>query len=106
MNLKSAKWYPIAAGLSGINLIAGAFAAGQGEPTHAAIHVALAVGFGFWAQNLRSSPDGRELPARLEALEIEVDKLRLELSETQERLDFTERLLAQLPETRRMGPDR
>src|SRR2546422_11197176 len=35
-----------------------------------------------------------ELPARLEALEAELNTLRQELSETQERLDFAERLLA------------
>ena len=47
-----------------------------------------------------------ELPARLEALEAELNTLRQELSETQERLDFAERVLAQAPETRRVGPQR
>ena len=47
-----------------------------------------------------------ELPARLEALEAELNTLRQELSETQERLDFAERLLARGPETRRVGPQR
>jgi hypothetical protein len=40
----------------------------------------------------------------VEALEVEVGKLRQELGETQERLDFAERVLAQAPESRRMGP--
>ena len=44
--------------------------------------------------------------ARIEALEGEVDGLRRELSETQERVDFTERLLAQATEGRALGPDR
>jgi hypothetical protein len=42
--------------------------------------------------------------AHLEALDQEVGTLRRELVETQERLDFAERLLAQAPETRRVGP--
>ncbi len=42
----------------------------------------------------------------LEALEAEVSKLRQELSEAQERLDFAERLLAQGPEARRVDPQR
>ena len=44
--------------------------------------------------------------ARIEALEGELDGLRRELSETQERVDFTERLLAQAGEGRTLGPDR
>ena len=40
---------------------------------------------------------------RLDALENEVDTLRRDLSETQERLDFAERLLAQ-PRTDRSDP--
>jgi hypothetical protein len=35
-----------------------------------------------------------------------VTELRRELSEMQERLDFAERLLAQRPESRRVGPER
>jgi hypothetical protein len=31
-------------------------------------------------------------------------RLRQDLSETQERLDFAERMLAQKPDARRMGP--
>jgi predicted nucleic acid-binding Zn-ribbon protein len=41
---------------------------------------------------------------RLEALEDDVSKLRQELNETQERLDFAERLLAQGREAGRVGP--
>lgn len=40
----------------------------------------------------------------LEALEGEVGRLRQELSETQERLDFAERVLAQGREAGRLGP--
>jgi hypothetical protein len=42
--------------------------------------------------------------ARLQALEQEVGTLRQEMVEAHERLDFAERVLAQGPETRRVGP--
>ena len=44
--------------------------------------------------------------AHLQALDQEVETLRREMIETQERLDFAERLLAQGPETRRVEPRR
>jgi len=109
LTFKPAIWYPIAVVLSVINLVGAGFAAGQAEPGHATIHAALALAFGLWAQRLRPGPRGSELPAGLEALdalEAEVSKLRQELSETQERLDFAERVLAQGPEARRVGPQR
>ena len=46
-----------------------------------------------------------ELNQRLEALESEVGALRQELGETQERLDFAERLLAQDKGVNRRGPE-
>jgi uncharacterized membrane protein YhiD involved in acid resistance len=106
MTFKPAIWYPIAVVLSVINLLGVGFAAGQAQPWHAAIHAALALAFGVWAQRLRQSPGGSDLQARLEALEVEVSQLRPELSEMQERLDFAERVLAQGPEPRRVGPER
>src|SRR6266550_1832704 len=99
-------WYPIAVVLSVVNLAAAGFAIGQAQPEHAAIHVA----FGLWARRLRPRPGEKELPGgselqdRFEAVEGEVSKLRQELSETQERLDFVERLLAQGRDARRVGP--
>ena len=42
--------------------------------------------------------------AHFQALEQELGMLRQDMVETQERLDFAERLLAQGPETRRVGP--
>ncbi len=45
-----------------------------------------------------------ETAGRLQALEQEVGTLRQEMVEAQERLDFAERLLAQGPEARRVGP--
>jgi len=44
--------------------------------------------------------------AHLRALDQEVGTLRQEMLETQERLEFAERLLAKAPETRRVEPQR
>jgi hypothetical protein len=44
--------------------------------------------------------------ARLAAIDAEVVRLRQELGETQERLDFAERMLVQAPEARRIDPRR
>jgi hypothetical protein len=93
--------------LSVINLVSLGFAIGAAEPGHAALHAGLALAFGVWARRLRPArPAGGDVPAQLEALHGEVDTLRRELSEAQERLDFAERLLAQGPEARRVGPQR
>lgn len=112
MTFKPVVWHPIAVVLSVINLLGAGFAAGSAEPWHATIHGALALTFGLWAQRLRHAPAGSG-QARLEVLEtelsnlrLELSNLRLELSEVQERLDFAERLLAQEPEWRRLGPER
>ena len=109
MTFKPALWQPIAVVLSAINLVAVGFAAGAAEPYHAAVHAGLAVGFGLWAQRLRQRraeyvPAPRE--DRLEALEAELGGVRGELGEVQERLDFTERMLAQRDEVRRVEPER
>jgi predicted nucleic acid-binding Zn-ribbon protein len=45
-----------------------------------------------------------EVTGRLEALESDVQSLQQELAETQERLDFAERLLTKAREERRIGP--
>ena len=113
MTFKPAIWFPIAVGLSVLNLVGVGFATG---PAHTTIHAALALAFGLWAGRLRSRLGGSERQARpealeaqvsgLEALEAEVGRLRQEVSEMQERLDFAERLLAQRPDPRRVGPER
>ena len=101
MTFKPSTWYPIAVVLAAINLVGVGFAVGPGQPWHAGIHAALALAFGLWAQRLRQQrTGGNELQAGLEglegleALEAEVSTLRRELGETQERLDFVERVLA------------
>jgi hypothetical protein len=105
MTFKSPIWQPIAILLSAVNLVGVGFAAGAAEPWHAGIHAALGLGFGLWAQRLRGP--SRALPAdhRLAALEDDVSELRRELAEAQERLDFAERVLAQPPDTRRVGSE-
>jgi hypothetical protein len=67
----------------------------------AAIYVAVAKIIRLRA-SLPESPSG-EVTARLEALERGVEGLQQELAETQERLDFAERLLSKPPEERRIG---
>ena len=103
-------WFPIALLLSIGNVVAVWFAAREvpPEPLHATIHAVLGVAFGFWAHRLRlasraraSHQIGAETAAALDALEeaeAEATKLRQELSEAQERLDFAERMLERRPE--------
>jgi TolA-binding protein len=99
MTFKPAIWRPIAAVLSVVNLVAVGFAAGAAEPWHATLHAGLTLAFAAWAQRLGRSP---AQPAnRLEDLEAELDQLRGELAEAQERLDFTERVLARESAVRR-----
>jgi len=106
MTFKPAVWFPIAVALSVINVVAVGFAAREAEPWHAGIHAALGVAFAFWAQRLYRRPAAPDVSARLEALDADVNRLREQLSETQERLDFAERLLAQGTEKRRVEPPR
>jgi len=115
MTFKPAIWYPIAVLLSIANVVAVWFAAVPAEPLHATIHAVLAVAFGSWAHRLRQRHAGSERQLgpetvvaldALEALEGEMGTVRQELSETQERLDFAERMLAQRPDSDRVGPQR
>lgn len=108
MALNPKVWYPIAVGAAVVNLVAVPFYMGA----HSAMHAVLAVGFGLWAQRLRQrsareqpqveSGATVELQAGIEALEAEVTRLRLELNETQERVDFVERMLARNQEAGRL----
>jgi hypothetical protein len=113
MTFKPATWYPIAVALSAANLVGAAFV--LADPMHAGLHVTVGLAFGVWAQRLRQNRGRREAQAGFEttdaleavdALEIEVSRMRRELSEAQERLDFVERLLARGAETRRVGVER
>ena len=50
-----------------------------------------------------SAGGGAEVTARMDALEQELEHVRQELAETQERVDFTERLLAKQKDAGRVG---
>jgi len=104
MRFKPSIWFPIAAVACGVNVV-WALIVGRAFPmggTHAMGHAIAAVAFGLWAATLRNQlrferqpPARAELPEHIEELEAEMSDLRQQLIETQERLDFTERLLAQ-----------
>src|SRR5919201_4408552 len=108
MIFRPAIWLPVLLVATAINLVGVGFAAAAAEPWHAGIHAALTLLFGLWAglwaQRLRLGAVGGDRETRLQALEAEVGTMRRELAETQERLDFTERVLAQGPDPRRVGP--
>src|SRR5687768_8695712 len=98
----SPRLWAIAVALSVINLVAAGFAVGQAEPGHAAIHAGAALAFGLWAGGLRRGrriskfDEGRlELDDESRARLAVVDQLETRVSELENRLDFTERLLAQ-----------
>ena len=77
----------------------------------AAVVIILVAAIGTWGavkiakimghSRVTGDPD---TAAHLQALDQEVGILRREMIETQERLDFAERMLAQRPETRRVEP--
>src|SRR5258705_10230976 len=117
MPFKPRIWYPIAALAAVANVIAAGFAAAATEPVHAGTPAALALAFGLWAQHLRSRREESTgehatgelesgVQAGLDALDAEVSRLRQELVETQERVDFTERMVASGPEKRGVDPQR
>jgi hypothetical protein len=103
---KTRFWNAVLVVLSAGNLASIWFAAQQGEPWHATIHGALALGFGLWAQSRIRLEETRWRTGALETgsdgetavLRDEVGDVRRELSEMQERLDFAERLLSQARE--------
>jgi membrane protein implicated in regulation of membrane protease activity len=98
MTFKPSIWFPIAALLSGLNIVAVWFAARPGETWHATLHAVLAVAFAYWAQRLRQRATEAARASTdegLGVLEGEMGTLRQELAETQERLDFAERMLVQ-----------
>ena len=52
----------------------------------------------------RQASPSADVTGRLETLEHDVQSLQQELAETQERLDFAERLLSKARDERRIGP--
>ena len=105
--LKPTTKFQILFWLSALNLIALGYA--LPNPLHAAGHGLLALGFAFWAKRVRPSrSEDEEAPdeSRFENLDAEVSELRRQLSETQERLDFAERLLVRERKEGRVEPPR
>ena len=102
MWFKHRGWIP-AAWLSSVGNLAGLwFAAGAGEAWHATGHGALAVLFGLGARHLMMRHRGEPLHAQLqqvldenERLQETTDAMHGRLQELEERVDFSERLLAQ-----------
>jgi hypothetical protein len=70
---------------------------------HAAGHVILGLGLAAWIRRLNARAReargdriaGSDQQTQIEGLESDLDQMRRELTETQERLDFAERMLAQ-----------
>lgn len=110
MSSKTRFWNGVLVFLSAVNLGAVWFAAQPGEAWHATVHAGLALGFGLWAQRrMGLAGPGPAMPAlertgeaETAALRDEVEDVRHELGEMQERLDFTERLLTQAREGERL----
>ena len=106
-------WYRVLAGLAIINLAGMGYALGVNEPRHAMLHIGLAAGFGLWARYLRLrpapvTPVGLQEQLEQQAAELEDAQATLadqsaQLAELQERLDFTERILAQAKDRPAVG---
>jgi len=99
-------WIPIAQFLTVVNVGATYFAAQAAEPGHATLHAALAVLCTLGVDWLRTRARGDDAladgrMAELESGSVEMDQVRHELADVQERLDFAERMLAQRREQER-----
>jgi hypothetical protein len=104
MTFKPKLWYPIALLLTLVNVAGVWVAAAATEPPHATLHGVLGVVCALWAGRLRrrlKEGEAEALPPGNETLALDVDDLREQLAETQERLDFAERVLAQQQPVRR-----
>jgi hypothetical protein len=94
------RFLPIALGLLAAGNIAGVYgavAAANPDPMHATLHAVAAVGLAIWSQWAwrRRGSVPTDSQVRIEGVEADVDSMRQELLEAQERLDFAERMLAQ-----------
>lgn len=109
MWFKSRRWIPVAWAISLANLGGLWFAATGGESWHATGHGVLALLFGLGARHLMSRRESEPMTDELrhaldrnEQLEQTIEDLRGQLLELEERVDFSERLLAQPRETERI----
>lgn len=101
MWFKNRGWIPVAWLAAAVNLGAVWFAAAPGEPMHATLHAALAVGFGLGARHLRARQravlQDQQLQEALDEnayLEATAETMQARVRELEERVDFAERLLA------------
>ena len=109
MTFRPAIWYPISIVLSGLNLVGVGFAAGEAQALARGRSCSARPGVRAMVAAHATGSCAGEFPVQqeaLEAIEAEVSRLREDLSETQERLDFTERLVVQGQEARRVGSER
>lgn len=115
MWFKHRAWIPVAWILSGLNIAATWFAAGDAQPLHAASHALLAALFALGAQRLqvraaRADIADASTVERLEDLEArlgDLDRLpdvTARLAELEERLDFTERALVNVRQRAQLPP--
>jgi transposase-like protein len=99
-------WAPVV-GVSAMALSAGAAIVLRGP-----IGKALAQWIGGWSHNeakwieAKMRESGGGTTGEVEQLRVEVEELRGQLAEVQERLDFTERMLAKTREAERLPPGR
>lgn len=110
MWFKHRGWIPVAWLLSVVNLVAIWFAAEPGETWHAAGHGLFAVLFGLGARHLMTRQRITALNQQLqevldqnEQLQQTIDGTQAHLRELEERVDFSERLLARQREEERLG---
>jgi membrane protein implicated in regulation of membrane protease activity len=113
MWFKHRAWIPVAWLAAALNVAAVWFAARPAEPFHATGHALLAVLLALGARHLtdrrRSATPSADLQQALdegERLQQTIDAMHPRIQELEERLDFTERLLAQQRDVERIDPPR
>lgn len=103
MWFKHRAWIPVAWVLSVVNLGAALFAMRMipTGPVHAGAHLALAIGLAFGARHLTARRRAGSMDDQLqqtlehnEQLQQTIDGMQQRLYELEERVDFTERMLA------------
>jgi uncharacterized membrane protein YhiD involved in acid resistance len=111
--IRSSLWRGLAIALSVFNVAGAGFAIAAGEGWHAGIHVSLALVFAFAAQRLEQARAERDVgtvqqqlddhTAALDEAKQALANQASQLNELQERVDFTERMLAQVRDRQKLG---
>ena len=98
MNRRAKLWMVVASLFSFFNLVAAGLAAAQGEPLHAATHVALAILGAYVGLRIarrsrqQELPGARPLDPRLEHLQQSLDSIALEVERIGEAQRFNAKL--------------